>query len=147
MKNPVEMRFASVTEPDRAQRHVVRVRFAEALQKQGALDGADDEALHAFRLACKRLRFAMERLQPARADLAPAADVLASLTDELGGAHDCAELANLATEEAAPLVAARARRDRDRYVVRARRLWRDAFGSRGAFAALAAYAGFGWSGS
>lgn len=145
MKTALELRFASVPDVAGAERHVVRVRFAEALQKQSALDGNDDDATHAFRLACKRLRFALEREQPQSADLQRAAKLLAVLTAELGGAHDCAELAELANACGAPLVAARAHRDRDRYVARAKRLWRHGFRARGEFAALAAYAGFTWS--
>jgi CHAD domain-containing protein len=128
-----------------AERYVTRVRFAECLQRQSALDGRDDEALHAFRLACKRLRFALERLEQAPADLDRAIALFGRLTDELGFAHDCARLAELAAESDAPLVAARARRDREAYVRQAQRLWRRAFGTQGEFAALAHYAGFTWS--
>ena len=131
--------------PKDAQRNIVRVRFAQALHQQSALDSHDDERVHAFRLACKRLRSAIERLdpQPPRVDRAEA--LLSRLTDELGWAHDCTQLAQLAGDCAAPLVATRARRDRDRYVLRARRLWRHAFRSSGEFAELAGYAGFTWS--
>jgi CHAD domain-containing protein len=145
MKTAIELRFAAVENVAQAQQHIVRVRFAEALARQGALDGADDDALHAFRLACKRLRFAIERLHPRPPDVERSQTLLARLTDELGGAHDCAELAKLAVKSDAPLVAARARRDRDRYVTRARALWRHAFESSGDFAALARYAEFSWS--
>lgn len=128
-----------------AQRHVVRVRFAECLQRQAALDGSDDERLHAFRLACKRLRFAIERLEPQPQGLEPAANVLSALTDELGCAHDCSELAAYAAKCEAPLAVPRLRADRDRCVIRARRLWRHGFLERGEFATLAEYAGFSWS--
>lgn len=145
MKSAAELRFASVPTAALAERHVVRVRFAEALQRQSSLGGKDDEALHAFRLACKRLRFAIERLDPQPPGFARAAALLSRLTDELGWAHDCSQLAALAGECGAPLVAARARRDRDRYALRAHRLWRHAFRNTGEFAPLAAYAGFDWS--
>lgn len=145
MKDAVELRFASAADTQEAQRHIVRVRFAEAMRKQAALERRDDEAVHAFRLACKRLRFALERLQPQPPQMKRAQMLLSRLTDELGWAHDCAQLALLADESHAPLVAARARRDRDRYVIRARRLWRHAFREAGEFAHLADYAGFTWS--
>jgi CHAD domain-containing protein len=145
MKDAVELRFSFVADAEQAQRHVVRVRFAETLQRQSSLDGDDDEALHAFRLACKRLRFALERLDSQSPDLKRAQALTTRLTDELGFAHDCAQLADLALENSAPLVAARARRDRDRYVARARRLWRHGFRTTGEFEALAEYAGFAWS--
>lgn len=147
MKEPLALRFGSIADPADGQRHIVRVRFAEALQKQGALDGGDDESLHAFRLACKRLRFAIERLEPQPPNLKRAAELLSVLTDELGWAHDCAELAQLAQDEDAPLVSARARRDRSRFALRARRLWRHAFRATGEFASLARYAAFQWSDS
>ena len=145
MKSALELHFASAAAPEDAQRHIVRVRFAEAMRKQSALERHDDEALHAFRLACKRLRFALERMQPQPPDMKRAQTLLSRLTDELGWAHDCAQLALLADECGAALVAARARRDRDRDVIRARRLWRHAFRTTGEFGQLAAYAGFTWS--
>lgn len=145
MKDAIELRFSSAEDPEQAQRHVIRVRFAETLQRQSSLGGEDDEALHAFRLACKRLRFALERLDSQSPQLERAHTLATRLTDELGFAHDCAELADLARENSAPLVEARARRDRDRYVARARRLWRHGFRTTGEFQALAEYAGFSWS--
>lgn len=145
MKDALALHFSSLATPGQAQQHIVRVRFAEALARQSALTQGNDEEIHAFRLACKRLRFAIERLEDAEPAVQAAAKIFARLTDELGGAHDCAELARLASECGAPLVAGRALRDRDRYVTRAERLWRRAFRDEGGFAALATYAGFTWS--
>jgi CHAD domain-containing protein len=146
MKSALELHFGSVTNVASAERYVVRVRFAEVLQRQAALEG-DDDMLHAFRLACKRLRFALERLHEQPPEMRRAQKLIAQLTEELGGAHDCARLEALARKNGAPLTAARAQRDRDRYVDRAKRLWRQAFRSAGEFSALAQYAGFRWSGS
>lgn len=145
MTDALQPRFTALETPAQAERHIVRVRFAECLQRQRELEGDDDERVHRFRLACKRLRFAVERLDPQPPELKRAAALLSSLTDELGWAHDCARLAQVASENEAPLVAARARRDRGRYLTRARRLWRHAFRTSGEFAALASYAGFTWS--
>lgn len=145
MKDATQLRFGSLATTEQAERHVVAVRFAECLQRQSALEGEDDDQVHAFRLACKRLRFAIERLEVRIPQLEETAEAVAAMADELGFAHDCARLARLAEECGAPLVAARARRDRTRYVTRARRMWRSAFRTRGEFAALAAYAGFTWS--
>jgi CHAD domain-containing protein len=144
VKDALQLRFGAMANAAQAERHVVAVRFAECLQRQSALDADDDEQIHAFRLACKRLRFALERLE-SQPQLQQTAAAIAALTDELGFAHDCARLAQLAEECGALLVAARARRDRARYVARARRLWRSAFRTRGDFAPLAEYAGFTWS--
>jgi CHAD domain-containing protein len=146
MKNAIELHFGSIANVADAERYIVRVRFAEVLQRQAALDG-DDETLHAFRLSCKRLRFALERLQEQSPEIQRAQKLIGQLTDELGEAHDCARLAQLACEHDAPLTAVRARRDRDRYVERAKRLWRHAFRSAGELKALAGYAGFRWSAS
>lgn len=145
MKDPVQLQFPATQTPDGAQRHAVRVRFAECLQRQHALRGDDDERIHAFRLACKRLRFALERMDPQPTQLKRAAELLSVLSDELGWAHDCVTLAQVASENGAPLVAQRACRDRERYLTRARRLWRHAFRTNGEFSPLASYAGFTWS--
>ena len=145
MKDALALHFSSAATPAQAQQHIVRVRFAEALARESALTQGGDEEVHAFRLACKRLRFAIERLEDADPAVQAAAKILGRLTDELGGAHDCAQLAQLASECGAPLVARRARDDRDRYVARGARLWRRAFREEGGFAALATYAGFTWS--
>lgn len=143
MKSGREITFSGVDSPEQAAQFVLRVRFAECLEKQGALDGDDNDAIHAFRLACKRLRYAIERFE--LAPLQPAADALKRVTDELGSAHDCVVLARRASDCGADLVAERALRDRDRYVRRGTRAWREGFADGGVFATLAQYTGFDWS--
>lgn len=123
---------------------VLRVRFAECLERNAALSGEDAEAMHAFRLACKRLRYAIERFESDVPQLEGAARFLSRMTDELGAAHDCAILAELGGECNAPSAVTRAREDRERYVARARRLWRRGFQKRGALGPLADYTGFRW---
>lgn len=123
---------------------LLRVRFAECLELQPALFAEDDEAMHAFRLACKRLRFAIERFEEQLPELQPVAKFLSHMTDELGSAHDCIALGEHASKCEADIVALRARRDRDRYVAHARRVWRRAFKKNGTLSALANYAGFTW---
>lgn len=145
MTNALQLHVQGVRTPQEAERYVVRIRFAQALARQTALDGGDDESVHAFRLACKRVRFALERLDAPPPQLRRAQTLLSKICDELGWAHDCAQLAMLARDCGAPLAAVRAERDRDRYAVRAARLWRDAFSNDGDFRALAEYAGFLWS--
>lgn len=145
MKEPREIAFAGVATPEDAVRQVVRLRFAECLEKQAALSSGDDEAVHAFRLSCKRLRYAIERFEQTKTALAPAAELLSGMADELGAAHDCVVLAARAGKCAADLVAQRARADRDRYVRRAARIWKRGFEQNGAFEPLAAYTGFHWS--
>jgi CHAD domain-containing protein len=120
-----------------AELHVLRTRYAEVMNEEPWLaSGDDDETLHAFRLTCKRLRFALERVEVAHVVLRRAAALLSEVTDELGKAHDCTMLAELAKDERAPFVAAQSRRDRARHVSRAQNLWHDAFRANGALLAL-----------
>ena len=144
MKTGREIRYEGVETIDEAILLLLRVRFAECLELEPALLTEDDEAMHAFRLACKRLRFAIERFEKQLPELTPVAEFLSHVTDELGSAHDCVVLAQRSLTCEAPLIALRARRDRDRYVAHARRVWRRAFRKRGAMGALAQYAGFRW---
>lgn len=144
MKEPREIAFAGIATPEDAVRQVVRLRFAECMEKQAALSGGDDEAVHAFRLACKRLRYAVERFEQTKATLAPAAELLSGIADELGAAHDCVVLAARAGKCSADLVAQRALAGRDRFVRRAARIWKRGFEDQGAFASLADYTGFHW---
>lgn len=144
MKEARQISFAGISAPDQAVRMLLRVRFAECLEKQNALNGADDDAVHAFRLACKRLRYAIERWENPGKDLEPVAELLSKITDELGAAHDCVVLAKRASECKAELVVRRALKDRDRYKKRGKRLWYGAFKARGGFEPLALYTGFHW---
>lgn len=100
---------------------IVSQHVSECLRLQRALDSTDNDAVHEFRLACKRLRYAIERFElPARA--ADAA-VLARITDELGSAHDCVLLGRLAKKAVASAVAWRAKQDQSRHMKNGRALW------------------------
>ena len=88
---------------------------------QPGLFSSDDEAIHRFRLACKRLRFAIERFETG--ELEATAKALAKITDELGAAHDCVVLAKRARDLNAGTVAWRAQQDRGRHIKRGRQLW------------------------
>lgn len=144
MKAGREIDLGDLQTPEDAVRRLLRVRFAECLERQAALAGEDDEAMHAFRLACKRLRYAIERSVAQHPELEAAADVLSKMTDELGAAHDCVVLGRRAEQTGAHIVASRTRQDRDRFVKRARRLWRAAFAAGSPFAALAQFTGYTW---
>src|SRR5438270_7632154 len=74
--------------PLEAIEHIFAVRFAEALALSASLNGEDDEAHHAFRLSCKRLRYAIERSETQIFGLKETAEWLSSMTDALGEAHD-----------------------------------------------------------
>lgn len=144
MKDARELRYRGAQTADEAISFLLRVRFAECLEREPGLLSHDDEAMHALRLSCKRLRYAIERFADRLPDLEPAVEFLAQMTDALGLAHDCVVLAERSRQIGASLVELRARRDRDRYVAHARRLWRRAFRKKGALGALAAHTGFTW---
>src|SRR5579864_4415452 len=100
---------------------IIRRHLGECFRLQPALDSNDNDAVHEFRLACKRLRYAIERFEVSA--LAAQAKVLSGITDELGFAHDCVLLAKIARKAGASAVTWRAMQDRSRYVKRGRALW------------------------
>jgi CHAD domain-containing protein len=67
---------------------VVRTRSDEAEALSAAFASGDAQALHDFRIACKRLRYAMERFCDRVPELAKPAERLAQMQDALGEAHD-----------------------------------------------------------
>jgi|SRR5579884_644995 len=145
MKAARDLTFPGVADAGDAIRYLLRVRFAECLAHQNALNDDDDEALHAFRLACKRLRYAIDRTPEPGIDLKAVASVLSNITDELGCAHDCVLLARRAAKCNADRVARRALQDRNRCIRRTQRVWSSGFETDGAFAPLAQFTGFHWS--
>jgi len=130
--------------PLEGMRYILRIRFAECLQRAPSLLGEDDEQMHAFRLACKRLRYSIERFSGDLPQLQEAAQLLTQMTDELGAAHDAVVLQKRSERLNGALVAARARRDRNRHVDSARRVWAGAFHRKSPFARLADFTGFTW---
>ena len=141
---PRTIEFDGVTTPEEAIREILRVRFAECLAQQTALAAEDDETMHGFRLACKRLRYGIERFAEEHPELQPAAQLLSQMTDELGAAHDCVVLNERADKSGASVVRFRTKQDRNRYVKRARRLWLAAFRNGSPFGELARYTGYTW---
>jgi CHAD domain-containing protein len=137
--------FDGVARPIDALRQLVRVRFAECLEKQNALLGNDDDAIHRFRLACKRLRFAIERESASEGDLASAAELLSRITDQLGCAHDCVVLARRARDCGAQAAVHLSVRDRARCIRAARDLWQRGFKSGAPFEGLVTFTGFQWT--
>jgi CHAD domain-containing protein len=67
---------------------ILRTRLSEALDLAPALTGRERQALHNFRIACKRLRYALERYTNGEPHFERAAERLASVQDALGEAHD-----------------------------------------------------------
>ncbi len=141
---PRTFSFTGVQTPADAQRMLVRIRFAECLERQSALEGDDPEALHDFRLACKRLRFAIERYPQLEPSLHLAAALLSNITDEVGAAHDCVVLAKRAQTCGAQAVRRLALVESIRQANRARDIWRGGFMSGNAFEPLARFAQFRW---
>lgn len=118
--------------PLEAIEHIFAVRFAEALTASAALSGEDDDAQHAFRLACKRLRYAIERNEIEIFGLNRTAEWLASMTDALGEAHDAIVLHAEAETCGAKSAARSLLKLRDTSVADARRLWTSGFEPGGA---------------
>jgi CHAD domain-containing protein len=67
---------------------IVNARRREMSALSSALTSRDMQALHDFRIACKRLRYAMERFYDRVPEFAAAAARLAEMQDALGEAHD-----------------------------------------------------------
>jgi CHAD domain len=118
--------------PLEAIEHIFAVRFAEALALSAALNGEDDEAHHAFRLSCKRLRYAIERSEIDIFGLDETAKWLSSMTDALGEAHDAVVLIEETTTCGAYAAARSLQKARDSSVAEARRLWTSGFEPGGA---------------
>ncbi|GAC1503312.1 MAG: hypothetical protein NVS1B14_08630 [Vulcanimicrobiaceae bacterium] len=129
--------------PQSARQRILSVRFAEVLQHAPAFSHGRARALHALRIACKRLRYAVDLFEDDLPAMRPPAQRLRQLQDELGSVHDCDVLIETATRcDATPLLR-RLHRDRARHAVRARALWADGFSPGGPFGELVAFTGFG----
>ena len=102
-------------------KRIVRKHVDECFRLQRALDSNDNDAIHEFRLACKRLRYAIERF--GMSEMNAEATLLSRITDELGLAHDCVMLAKIARKAEAPAVSWHAQQDRSRYIKNGRALW------------------------
>ncbi len=101
---------------------VVQTRLREVRALAEGLRGRDRQALHDFRIACKRLRYALERFAELDAGLDAAAAGLASLQDALGEAHD-RDLLLAVIPPAMGATERRLRAEREACVDRAIALW------------------------
>jgi len=126
-----------------AMRRIAIVRFAEVLSLAPALRHESTVALHALRIACKRLRYALSRFASREPSLLEAASRLAQLQDALGEYHDCMVLLE-AVPPALHATRARVQVLADDAHARARALWRDAFATYGPFADLVRFTGLGY---
>jgi CHAD domain-containing protein len=103
--------------------NIVAGRLAEARALAGQLQRRQSKGLHAFRIACKRLRYALERFEHLDPSLEKAAIRLAQVQDELGETHDRDVLLSILP----PTMGQTQRRlleERDACVTRAKHLWR-----------------------
>ena len=127
LKKPRAIRFEPDWTPLEAAEHIFAVRFAEVLALSAALAAERDERHHAFRLACKRLRYAIERNDPKLLGLEATAQWLSEMTDALGAAHDAVVLRDEALETGASRTAASLRKSRQDALHDARAIWKTAF--------------------
>jgi CHAD domain-containing protein len=103
-------------------RRVLQARLGEVRKLADGLERRDQQGLHHFRIACKRLRYALERFESIEPTLAPLAECLARLQDALGGAHDRDILLAILPAEMAR-TERRLRDQREACVDRASELW------------------------
>lgn len=101
---------------------IVRTRRDEAAALSTALDGRDPQALHDFRIACKRLRYAMERFCDRVPAFKDSADRLAQMQDALGEAHDRDVLLSI-LPPTMPETERRLNDEREGFVQRGAELW------------------------
>lgn len=117
---PVELRGAiGVVE---VVERVLQTRLREVRSLTTGLRSRNQQGLHDFRIACKRLRYALERFEVLDPSLESAAQRLAELQDALGEAHDRDVLLAI-LPPAMATTERRLRIDREASVDRAVALW------------------------
>lgn len=117
---PVELRGAiGVVE---VVERVLEARLREVRSLTTGLRSRNQQGLHDFRIACKRLRYALERFEVLDPSLESAAQRLAELQDALGEAHDRDVLLAI-LPPAMATTERRLRIDREASVDRAVALW------------------------
>ena len=101
---------------------VVHARHEEAASLSSALASRDMQALHDFRIACKRLRYAMERFCDRVPEFEQTAVRLAEIQDALGEAHD-RDVLLAVLPPTMPETERRLTEERESLVERANQLW------------------------
>ena len=101
---------------------IVGTRREEVTALSSALETRDMQALHDFRIACKRLRYAMERFCKRVPELAEPAARLAEIQDALGDAHDRDVLLSI-LPPTMPETERRLNNEREELVQRAVEIW------------------------
>ena len=101
---------------------IVRTRREEAAALSAALVSREPQALHDFRIACKRLRYAMERFRKRVPEFEQPAARLGEMQDALGEAHDRDVLLAI-LPPTMPETERRLNEERDELVDRAASIW------------------------
>lgn len=101
---------------------VLRARHEEVLELAPALEAAQPQGLHDFRIACKRFRYALERFSPRYPELELLAEKLAAIQDALGEAHDRDALLAI-LPPTMPETQRRLTIEREEFVTRASEIW------------------------
>jgi len=103
---------------------VLRVRHEEVLALAVALESREPQALHDFRIACKRLRYALERFSHRYRELELLAQKLAAIQDALGESHD-RDVLLAVLPPTMPETERRLGVEREEFVARAAELWKN----------------------
>lgn len=101
---------------------IVHARREEAAALSAALASREMQALHDFRIACKRLRYAMERFCDRVPEFEQSVAQLAQIQDALGEAHDRDVLLAI-LPPTMPETERRLTEEREKLVERADELW------------------------
>jgi CHAD domain-containing protein len=119
---PERVDLRGVVNVDELVERVLQTRLREARALASGLERREKQALHDFRIACKRLRYALERFQAVDPSLEQIAERLALLQDALGEAHDRDVLLTI-LPPTMPVTERRLQRERAALVERADDLW------------------------
>jgi CHAD domain-containing protein len=122
---PEPVLLRGVTDSTELARRVLHTRLREVRRLAGGLERREPQGLHAFRIACKRLRYALERFEELETSLEAPAKSFALLQDALGEAHDRDVLLSILPAAMAQ-TEHRLRTDREACVDRAGGLWTQA---------------------
>jgi CHAD domain-containing protein len=122
---PERVLLRGVTDSTEMAARVLHTRLREVVRLAGGVEQRDQRSLHAFRIACKRLRYALERFEDLEPSLETAAKSFALLQDALGEAHDRDVLLSI-LPPAMPETERRLRNEREAHVDRVGVLWAQA---------------------
>ncbi len=109
-------------------RRVVQTRRREVEALASGLERRDQQGLHDFRIACKRLRYAFERFADLEPSFESSAERFKALQDALGEAHDRDVLLTI-LPPAMGKTQRRLQDERERCVDRAIALWKQPLGA------------------